>query len=227
MQENIYVIGDVHGCYKTLLALIDKFPNGLNSRICFVGDVIDRGENSAEVIELILQNGYDCVLGNHEFRLLKFSDEFLKGKELLNEPWFYKNGGAQTFASYQNKQKLKEKHLKFMRSLPVYIEYKNLKTSDQRKLVVSHSAVGKMWNSRKDKSLKDDFRKHVISGRDDTFENAKIFNVYGHTPLKDPDITNFSANIDLGCVYKQGANPRLCAIEFPSMKIFTQENIES
>lgn len=30
-MENIYIIGDVHGCYKTLLDLIEQFPNKQNS----------------------------------------------------------------------------------------------------------------------------------------------------------------------------------------------------
>lgn len=41
--EPIFIIGDVHGCYKTLLALIELFPNKQNSKICFVGDLIDKG----------------------------------------------------------------------------------------------------------------------------------------------------------------------------------------
>ena len=38
-MENIYIISDVHGCYKTLLALIEQFPNKQNSKIVFVGDL--------------------------------------------------------------------------------------------------------------------------------------------------------------------------------------------
>ena len=53
-MENIYIISDIHGCYKTLLALIDQFPNKQNSKIVFVGDLIDRGKNSCEVVELLL-----------------------------------------------------------------------------------------------------------------------------------------------------------------------------
>lgn len=52
-MENIYIISDVHGCYKSLLALIEQFPNKQKSKIVFVGDLIDRGSNSCEVIELI------------------------------------------------------------------------------------------------------------------------------------------------------------------------------
>ena len=43
-------------------------------------------------------------------------------------------------------------------------------------------------------------------------------------------MNEFSCGIDLGCYYKKNPskieNPRLCALEFPSMKLFIQENIE-
>lgn len=61
-MEQIYIISDIHGCYKSLLALIEQFPNKQNSKIVFVGDLIDRGINSYEVIEFVKNNNYDCVI---------------------------------------------------------------------------------------------------------------------------------------------------------------------
>ena len=52
-MEQIYIISDVHGCYKTLLALINQFPNKQNSKIVFVGDLIDKGKNTHDVIEFV------------------------------------------------------------------------------------------------------------------------------------------------------------------------------
>ena len=52
-MENIYIISDVHGCYKTLLALIEQFPNKQNSKIVFVGDLVDRGNDSYNVVKFI------------------------------------------------------------------------------------------------------------------------------------------------------------------------------
>lgn len=69
MEEQLYIIGDVHGCYKTLLSLIKKLPK--NAKLCFVGDLCDRGKNSKEVIAFVKSNNYDCVLGNHELFLLR------------------------------------------------------------------------------------------------------------------------------------------------------------
>ena len=52
-MENIYIIGDVHGCYRSLLALIEQLPRKFDSKICFVGDLIDRGPASADVVEFV------------------------------------------------------------------------------------------------------------------------------------------------------------------------------
>ena len=54
MSETIYLMGDVHGCYKTLIELVNKLPR--NVKLCFVGDLIDRGSNSKEVIEFVKSN---------------------------------------------------------------------------------------------------------------------------------------------------------------------------
>jgi serine/threonine protein phosphatase 1 len=59
--KNIYIIIDVHGCYKTLLALIDQFLNKQKSKIVFVGDLIDKGKNTYDVIEFVKNNNHDCV----------------------------------------------------------------------------------------------------------------------------------------------------------------------
>ena len=58
------MIGDVHGCYDTLVALIERCPKG--DQICFVGDLIDRGPHSSRVVDLVIEKGWLCVMGNHE-----------------------------------------------------------------------------------------------------------------------------------------------------------------
>ncbi|WP_301368873.1 metallophosphoesterase [Aliarcobacter butzleri] len=52
-MENIYIISDVHGCYKTLLALIEQFPNKQNSKIVFVSDLIDKGKILMMLLNLL------------------------------------------------------------------------------------------------------------------------------------------------------------------------------
>jgi serine/threonine protein phosphatase 1 len=227
-MEQIYIISDVHGCYKSLLALIEQFPNKQKSKICFVGDLIDRGINSFEVIEFVKNNNYACVMGSHEKALLQYS-EFGVSEDL--KKWYEKGGGKETINSYSSKEKFNE-HIEYLKSLPLYLEYQDYRTIDDRYLVVSHSAVADSWNLRLSLNAEDKriFEQYCLYKRYKQFDNKDIFNIYGHAVRSEVKITSFDCNIDLGCCYKGTndaiSNPRLCALEFPSMKIYIQENKE-
>mgnify|MGYP006212485299 CR=1 FL=1 len=45
------VIGDIHGCYDELLALLDKAALGADDEIIAIGDMVDRGPKSAQVLD--------------------------------------------------------------------------------------------------------------------------------------------------------------------------------
>ena len=228
MSEQIYIIGDVHGCFNTLLELIKQFPNKEKSQICFVGDVIDRGLFSCDVVELIMQNGYKMVMGNHERRLLSNKFEFLNNKVPFDRSWFFGNGGEATYRSYLGQSvEFKQRHVDFLESRPVYLEFKDYKTQNGEHLVVSHSAVGNMWELRNDKYASEEFKRHLLSGRGDEMQVSGIFNVYGHTPVREVKFYKNSADIDTGCVFNEVGFDKLSALEFPSMKIYTQRNVEN
>jgi serine/threonine protein phosphatase 1 len=106
-DERIYAVGDVHGRFDLLVALIEKIELDAKTRstdrrhrIIFLGDYIDRGDHSREVLErLILLRqllGTRCefLSGNHEAALLGFLDDPLEGRSWLDF------GGRQTLASY-------------------------------------------------------------------------------------------------------------------------------
>ena len=65
-----YVIGDVQGCFTGLQKLLKKINYNKNDKLLFLGDVVNRGSQSLEVLKFIQENNHKIVLGNHDFYLL-------------------------------------------------------------------------------------------------------------------------------------------------------------
>jgi len=214
------IIGDVHGCYKTLIKLIGKLPE--NEEIVFVGDLIDRGPLSRLVVKLVRERRYKCVKGNHEQMMIEE-----KGKVHVSGTWV-NNGGVQTVKNYRGHEDQLKDDLKWMETLPSYIEFKDIKNENGEYLVVSHSAVNSAWpwrNSQKKEAVNN----YIMWNRDPVVQNQGIFNIFGHTIVEEADIADYYANIDTGCFSGKtikGECGSLTAIQFPSMKIYNQEKID-
>jgi serine/threonine protein phosphatase 1 len=96
-----YVIGDIHGCVDELVCLVEALPLEPLDRLIFLGDYVDRGPNSKEVVSYLIHRQATrseemiFLKGNHEDMFLSF----------LGLPGYYGdmflyNGGASTLASY-------------------------------------------------------------------------------------------------------------------------------
>ncbi|MGJ8543880.1 MAG: metallophosphoesterase [Sulfitobacter sp.] len=86
-------IGDIHGRADLLQKALDRFAE---TQIICVGDYIDRGEQSAQVLALLHAHPHViCLSGNHEEMLLNF----LGHPEKYGPQWL-RNGGLQTLASF-------------------------------------------------------------------------------------------------------------------------------
>jgi serine/threonine protein phosphatase 1 len=103
----MYVIGDVHGCVEPLQALLAQIredeagsPHEKRAIIAFLGDYVDRGPASREVIEAILalqaegRFGVGTLRGNHDQFLLDFLEDGRHGMGWLDY------GGLATLTSY-------------------------------------------------------------------------------------------------------------------------------
>jgi serine/threonine protein phosphatase 1 len=139
----VYAIGDIHGCYTQLVALIEEIVadiartgEGRSASLIFMGDYVDRGADSAKVLDALVwmkrQAPFDVVFlrGNHEAMLLQFLE---RPDRAL--PWL-EHDGIGTLASYgvatgpeddcfQLRDRLLDAmpaaHLELLRGLPVRV----------------------------------------------------------------------------------------------------------
>ena len=73
-----YVVGDVHGCYDELIALINRIESkDDDAHIIFVGDWVDRGPKVYETLmwmkdHITIDGKYQSVMGNHDYDALQW-----------------------------------------------------------------------------------------------------------------------------------------------------------
>jgi serine/threonine protein phosphatase 1 len=262
----VYIIGDVHGCYDTLMALVAKLPK--DAKLIFLGDLIDRGPKSRQVIEFVRNGGYDCVQGNHEQLMIDEIEVAING---FSNNWT-PNGGDTCLESYKGFEDQLYDDIEWAKELPRLIVNSDYKDKMGRTLVLSHAPVldfmeyyfdirKKIENGAFTEHELIDFEHTVSNGEELMIWNRNIpkkeqtqyFNVCGHNPIdsfvfdryndyKTSDIDKCItpdkividtlrgyANIDTGACYKDCGMYRgvLTALEFPSMKVIQQENIDA
>lgn len=127
MQENPMnhrriIIGDVHGHYEALLVLLDAIAPNTSDAVYFLGDLIDRGPQSAQVVDLVMKYHYRCLLGNHEQMLLAVLGGEMAASDLFQD-WLY-CGGHNTLLSYN--YKVPQDHIEWMKKLPLYLDLGDL-----------------------------------------------------------------------------------------------------
>ncbi|MCM2371923.1 metallophosphoesterase family protein [Aporhodopirellula aestuarii] len=108
-----YVIGDVHGCGKALRSLLTALSLGSDDEVIFLGDYVDRGPDSRDVIEQLIDLSERCrvipLRGNHEIML-----QGVVMNDLNDETWM-RSGGKATVTSYGGSAaKIPSRHLEFL-----------------------------------------------------------------------------------------------------------------
>lgn len=148
----IHIISDIHGCFYTLhklLARVREYDSEAN--FVFVGDYADRGLNSSQVVDLLVEeqekNGAICLRGNHDDVIdwilnqesaTDMQEMIVSSPSLLTVGvWWLNNGFAPTLTSYGISiesgsdyaaalesfvEKVPDTHKKFYRRLPLYWE---------------------------------------------------------------------------------------------------------
>lgn len=225
---NHYVIGDVHGHYDTLMELVALLPS--DARLIFVGDLIDRGAKSAEVVRFVRENNHLCVMGNHEEMMVVHGslivNAYKNGESLPSHSIWYSNGGVATLRSYGLIKLVEGKPVKvdayekaleqfqddmhWMEKLPLYLELPITHSTD-KPVIISHAPIAAAWAMRTIDSMYSTFaRLATTSRRDPGISDAKIFNIFGHTPMQNgPRVEEHFVNVDTGCYKAESGYNRL------------------
>lgn len=117
-------IGDIHGCLGALDGLLDAISLTADDTLVILGDMIDRGPDSAGVIERLVGLVADCrlvpLIGNHEQMMLDAATQ------PSQERFWLQNGGAATLASYGGKlSMIPSHHRTFFKHCQVCFETEN------------------------------------------------------------------------------------------------------
>jgi serine/threonine protein phosphatase 1 len=184
MTHRVIAIGDVHGCAKALRSLVEVVRPQPDDTLITLGDCVDRGPDSRQVIDEMLSLRERCklvpLLGNHEELMLNFLD----GKPQPDN-WL-EVGGAATVESYRKTDgKLfppPEAHVEYIRTWGDFYETKSHffahgNYEPERRLAEQH------WQTMRWQSLKSSIPGPHLLGKTA---------VVGHTSLKAGEV------LDLG-----------------------------
>lgn len=121
MSGRIIAMGDVHGCARALTAVIEAIQPQPADQLIILGDYLDRGPDSRQVVNHLLELRAQCqltaLLGNHERMLL----------HCLEDPaesvYWLQYGGQATMDSYGGSpDDIPPEHLEFLRQNALFLE---------------------------------------------------------------------------------------------------------
>lgn len=185
------VVGDIHGCYDELLALVELVGLRESDRLICVGDLVTKGRKSREVLELFIKDPrLSSVVGNHDRALLEYWKGERKKKHL--KP-------SQRKCAKELKDE-RERYTAFFDTLPGYI--------DLGSHVVVHAGL-RPGITLEEQSL-DDLTALRTLGPDrenrtgtpwyDVYDGDKTA-LFGHWPSATPRRGPHAIGLDTGCVY--------------------------
>ncbi|MEM1136906.1 MAG: metallophosphoesterase [Bacteroidota bacterium] len=218
-QKYITFIGDVHGCFLSLKALLEKIPP-LDNRIVLMGDIINKGKKSYDTFSYVKKNKIDLILGNHEFLCKYRNHKWAKNLWLTT-------GGMETINSIKKALGIRsEKQVQEVLAEMSYFfdwatPYLIVDTAYNTKIIATHGGISnrifKQNNYDLSLALSIDLRVpgSFLFNKGDLAKIPNCIQVIGHQPTEYTQIeSNGNYRIDTGCVYKKRGMSILTAIIF-------------
>ncbi|QIB04064.1 phosphoprotein phosphatase [Pseudomonas fluorescens] len=207
-----FVVGDIHGHFKLLTTALDKLDfNTELDRIFSVGDLIDRGPDSIDVLSWLEKPWFHAVRGNHEQMLI----DCLSGHGDI--PRHIRNGGAWF---YDLQPRIQHELLKALQALPLIIEI-NLSSDQTIGIVHAEAPVIRSddgWQEAKDAITGSFGEQHQRQALKTALYSREKIEQQDHTSIKGIDRLYVGHSsvpgvirlgnvvyIDTGCSFSDGA----------------------
>lgn len=200
----VAVIGDIHGCYYTLLELYSVIREKYqNIAIYALGDLVDRGNHSYEVIKFILDEKILFTPGNHDYMFYHF---FKDPSSIFARSWIF-NGNEMTLESYEEHEEALFEHIEAIKNAPLFFNLDDC--------FISHAGISEVYANYLPENFVDnlsvveehiyrDYKNdHGVLWTRDQLLNLGKLQVVGHTKQKEIvfDETANAVYIDTGaCV---------------------------
>ena len=217
-----YVMSDIHGMYEKYIKMLDLIGFSEDDDLYIIGDVIDRGEHSAEILlDMMKRPNVYPIIGNHELMALNVLDVMFNGDkgnssvpvETLIGDWLI-NGGAFTLEGIA---KLSDpQRFDVVDYLSEFTDYETVDIDDKSFIMV-HAGLD---NFSQDRKLSDYSVSELVWHRQDPhfryFDDENIYVISGHTPTfafgGKADIIKENGNIliDCGACFEEGRLACLC-----------------
>jgi serine/threonine protein phosphatase 1 len=214
-KGKIFAVGDIHGCYEKLISLMDRLPFDRHTdMLIFIGDYINRGPQSREVIDYLLELRRKCkkiifLMGNHEHALLQYAQtkdrEYLRLLRAMEVESTLKSYLNADFRSLSDLGFLPLAHRDFINGLLPYYR--------TGKYLFIHAGVIPGENPE-ECSLD-----RLLTVRDTFLEcepEQDLTVVFGHTPFEMPFVAPGRIGIDTGA----GHGNMLTAVLLPDLHFF-------
>ncbi len=179
-------ITDIHGEYEKLCALLENLSINKDDKIVFMGDYIDRGKKSRQVVDKVIEMSEicDCIylIGSHEYAMMRAD------KDEHYSYLFWNYGGDATAESYGGFDNIMRIHGDFFKSLkPYYLTDKYL---------FVHAGI------RRGIPLEEQDLHDMVYLRSEFYNyphDLKQKIIFGHTEFDKPQIWDDKICIDTGC----------------------------
>lgn len=198
----VAVIGDIHGCFFTLTELVKQIRNKYSNLLIYcVGDLVDRGNFSFEVLEFVKMGNINFTPGNHDYMFYFFVNEPTNS---MGKAWLF-NGYENTLNSYNNHFDVISEHFNLIKKAPLFYNLDDC--------FISHAGISKFFkrklpsNFREDLNLLNDFvyrnldSEHSILWTRERLLDLGKLQIVGHTRKIDVlfDKKNNVVYIDTSC----------------------------